>query len=247
MKAMLFAAGLGTRLRPLTNNRPKALVEINGEPMLAIVIRRLKQAGVREMVINVHHFAEKIMQYVEKQHFFGIDIFFSHEKDQVLETGGGLKKVVSFFDDGSPFFVHNTDIISTIDLKALYAYHQSNNAIATLATRNRNTSRYLLFHQDTNELWGWQNVKTEETRWSRRQSIIFKKQAFSGIHVIDPRLFQFFSEEAKFSIIDTYLQAAKTERILAYPHDKDTWLDVGKPEMLEKAKVLIEENKGLFA
>ncbi len=239
MKAMLFAAGLGTRLRPLTNDRPKALVEVNGMSLLEIVIRRLKKAGFKDIIINVHHFADLVIDFLRKNQNFGINIVISDEREDLLETGGGLKKAAWFFEDEKPFLVHNTDILSSIDLNAFYQWHCQTAAIASLATRQRDTSRYLLFKENTNELWGWTNIKTNKYRWSRRASIVFEKRAFSGIHIINPRLFDYFPEENRFSIIDVYLKAAKEEQILAYPHDQDIWLDAGKPEQIVEAEKIL--------
>lgn len=241
---MIFAAGLGTRLRPLTNDRPKAMVEVNGIPLLEIVIYRMKKAGVQDIMINVHHFADLVIDFLKAKDNFGIKIYISDERDQLLETGGGLKKVATFFDDGQPFLVHNTDIVSSIDLKKLYETHLVSGAIATLATRQRDTSRYLLFNEADHQLWGWANVKTNAYRWSHRQAIIFEKRAFSGIQVIDPKLFEYFPEENAFSIIDTYLKAARYETILSYPHDADVWLDAGKPEQIEEAGLVLGEVLG---
>lgn len=238
---MIFAAGLGTRLRPLTDDRPKALVEVNGIPLLEIVLRRLIDAGVKEVMINVHHFAEKVITFLEKKQYFNIHIEISYEEKELLNTGGGLKKAAWFFDDGKPFLVHNTDVVSSIDLEALYRYHIAQKAIATLATRQRATSRYLLFNTANQSLWGWCNTKNNQYKWSQKQYAVFERRAFSGVHVIDPRLFEYFPEAANFSIIDTYLEAARHERIISYPHDADIWLDAGKPAQIEAAELVLKQ------
>jgi len=245
MKAMIFAAGLGTRLRPLTNHKPKALVEVNGTPLLEIVIQRLKQHGFTNIVVNVHYFAKQIIRFLEAKNNFDIQISISDETDLLLETGGGLLKAKPFFEgaDNEPFLVHNVDILSDIDLAALYQYHLQNNPLATLVVRNRKTSRYLLFDEE-NQMCGWKNVKTGEVRMMRESALSLQPNAlaFSGIHVISPSIFQYMPEqESAFSIIETYLQAAKTQKIMAYPSDGSNWLDVGKPESLAQAKKLLKK------
>ncbi|MEZ4887982.1 MAG: nucleotidyltransferase family protein [Chitinophagales bacterium] len=242
MKAMIFAAGLGTRLRPLTNHKPKALVEVNGTPLLEMVIQRLKQFGFNEIVVNVHYFAKQIVSFLEAKDHFDISIHISDETDCLLETGGGLQKAQAFFaaDDQQPFLVHNVDVLSDVDLATLYQTHLQTNSLATLVVRNRKTSRYLLF-DEKDCLCGWQNVKTGEVRMVRdfAASLQPNALAFSGIQVINPAIFQYMpAGESAFSIIETYLQAAKTETIMAYSSDDSTWLDVGKPESLAQAEKL---------
>ena len=249
---MIFAAGLGTRLRPLTNDKPKALVEVNGTPLLEIVIQQLKQYGFKNVLVNVHYFAKQIIRFLEAKNHFGIHISISDETNLLLETGGGLAKAQSFFEEGeegqngSPFLVHNVDILSNINLAALYQTHLETNPLATLVVRNRKTSRYLLF-DEANQMCGWQNVKTGEVRMMRTPppSMYPKALAFSGIHVISPSIFRYMpEEESVFSIIETYLQAAKTETIMAYPSDDSDWLDVGKPESLAQAAKLYAQING---
>lgn len=240
MKAMIFAAGLGTRLRPLTNHKPKALVEVAGTPLLEIVIQQLKKHGFNEIVVNVHYFALQIIRFLKEKNNFGIQIHISDETDCLLETGGGLLKVRSFFeaDEGTPFLVHNVDILSDLNLAAMYQHHLESNALATLAVRNRKTSRYLLF-DESQRLCAWQNIKTGELRMMQKNKSIssLKALAFSGIHVISPRIFQHMpSKISKFSIIETYLQAAQSEFIGGYQSDDALWLDVGKPESLAQAE-----------
>ncbi len=251
---MLFAAGLGTRLRPLTDDRPKALVEVNGTPLLEIAIRRLTAAGCREIIVNVHHFAEQIIGFLKKNNHFGIRIAISDEREALLETGGGLKKAAWFFDDEKPFLVCNTDVLTNLDLQKFYQKHLESGALATLAVRNRPSSRSFLFDEKMH-LTGWQNTKTGETRWcnpkhtntqtlkhSNTQTPKHTPFAFSGIHALNPAIFDWMpDEEQKFSIVETYLQAAATETILGYPHDEDFWFDVGKPETLAKAEAITKE------
>ena len=168
MKALIFAAGLGTRLRPLTNDKPKALVEINGMPLLEIIIRRLKFFGVKDIIINVHHFAPLVKNFLKKKNNFDINIAISDETDLLLDTGGGLKKCADFFSDGKPFIIHNVDILSDIDLKKMYDAHVKSKALATLSTRHRATSRYLLFNKK-NTLHGWMNVRSGKMIMCRKK------------------------------------------------------------------------------
>ena len=238
MKAMIFAAGLGTRLRPLTDDRPKAMVEIDGMPLLEIVIRRLRHYGYREILVNVHHYAKMIVDFLAEKKNFGIDITVSDETGMVLETGGGLRKAAWFFDD-EPFLVHNVDILTTLNYHDLLAFHQQNNAIATLAIRNRKTSRYLLF-DNKNVLSGWKNIKTTEVKMSRGSEENKQSMAFSGIHIIEPKLLKQFTRAGKFSIIDTYLDVAKQEVICGFDHTESIWLDVGKPDALVKGNEVLK-------
>lgn len=240
MKAMILAAGLGTRLRPLTNYKPKALVEVGEMPLLEIAIRRLKYFGFQDIIINVHHFAEQIIGFLEKNEHFDINIQISDERDQLLNTGGGLKHAAHFFDDGQPFLLCNTDILSNIDLKLLYEQHVQSGAIATLATRSRATSRYLIFNGH-DQLHGWVNVKSGKMIACRKANKNLQLMAFSGIHVINPALFEFMPQKDMFSIIDVYLEVAAEQDILSYPHDGDFWLDVGKKDALAKAEELAKE------
>jgi len=238
MRAMIFAAGLGTRLRPLTDDRPKAMVELRGMPLLEITIRRLRYFGYRQIIINVHHYSKMIVDFLAQKKNFGIEITVSDETSMVLETGGGLQKAQWFFDD-EPFLVHNVDILTNLNYHELLKFHTNNNAIATLATRQRETSRYLLF-DNNNVLAGWKNIKTGEVKMSKGQETQTHPLAFSGIHVIDPKLFVHFTSSGKFSIIDTYLHVAKTENIVGFDHTKGIWLDVGKPEALKKGDEVLD-------
>lgn len=240
MKALIFAAGLGTRLRPLTDDRPKALVKINGITLLEIVIRRLKTAGVTDIIVNVHHHAQMIIDFLQSKNNFDINIVISDERDELLETGGGLRKVADFFSDGEPFFVHNVDILSNIDLKKMYEKHVKSKAVATLSTRHRATSRYLLFNKK-NELYGWMNIKTGKMILCKKKKGKLNLRAFSGIHVISPDLFDAMPEDKNaFSIIDVYLAAAAYQKIVGYPHEEDVWMDVGKIENIDEAKEILK-------
>lgn len=224
MKAMIFAAGLGTRLRPLTNNLPKALVEIKGKTLLEITINRLIENGFNEIIVNVHHHADQVISFLH-EHNFKAKIEISDEREKLLDTGGGLKKAKWFFDD-QPFLLHNVDIISDLDLREFYNIHLRNHSIATLAVRNRKSSRYFLLDNDY-VLCGWENIKTGEQIISRDKEHL-SQLAFSGIHIIDPKLFNYFPVEEKFSIVEVYLKTAKREKIKGYLHNYSFWQDVGK-------------------
>ncbi|MBZ5579116.1 MAG: nucleotidyltransferase family protein [Acidobacteriia bacterium] len=235
MKAMILAAGLGTRLRPLTDNRPKALVEVAGRTLLEIVIARLREFGVRELIVNAHHFAGMVTEYLREKNNFGMRIEISQE-DILLDTGGGLKKAEWFFgeEDPAPFILHNVDVISTIDLRRMIDFHTESQALATLAVQQRQTSRYLLFDEQM-RLCGRRLVKEQKTELVR-PSPQLQELAFSGIHVISPRFLRLMTEEGAFSIIQSYLRlAGQGERIAAYRADGDSWRDVGKPESIARA------------
>lgn len=237
MQAMILAAGLGTRLRPLTDQKPKALVEVGNIPLLEITIRRLIRYGVDDIIINIHHFGDQILHFLKEKNNFDIQISISDEREKVLETGGGLKKAASFFKD-QPFILCNTDVITNIDFKAMYAAHKASTALVTLATRQRSSSRYFIF-DEKNVLHGWTNIKTGELKMSRPATGEFKLRAFSGIHILSPEIFSLMPKDEKFSIIDVYLEAAKQHHLYSYPHDEDIWVDVGKKEQLEAAQQLI--------
>jgi NDP-sugar pyrophosphorylase family protein len=238
MKAMIFAAGLGTRLKPLTDNKPKALVEIKNIPLLQIVLTKLKDYGFDEVIINVHHFADKIIDYLESKNNFGIHIQISDERDLLLDTGGGLKKASWFFNDGKPFLVYNVDVLSDIDFHKLYRTHLLTNSFVTLAVRNRESQRYFLFNKE-NILCGWKNIKTGDTKITRQSESQLKPLANSGIQIIDPRIFNLMPDEKVFSIIDLYLKLAPDYKISAFIHDENYWLDLGKKENLAEAEKLL--------
>jgi NDP-sugar pyrophosphorylase family protein len=234
MKAMIFAAGLGTRLRPLTNDRPKALVEIGGTTLLEINIRRLMGFGINEIIVNTHHFADKISSFLQAKNNFGIRIEISHEVDKPLETGGGLKKAAWFFDDNQPFLVCNADILSNIDLQKLYKTHCQSDALATYAIQQRDTNRYML-HDAELRLCGWMNHKNKIIKIAR-QATELQMYSFSCFHVINPAIFEWMPDEDYFSMIDLYLKVANKHKIMGHRHDNDLWCDVGKPETLAEAE-----------
>ncbi len=237
MKAMILAAGLGTRLRPLTNDRPKALVEVAGRTLLEITIARLRQFGVLEVIVNVHHFAGMVTEYLRGKNNFGMRIEIS-EENSLLDTGGGLKKAAWFFREegpaAAPFLLHNVDVISGIDLRQMLAFHAQNQALATLAVQQRQSSRYLLFDEQM-RLCGRRLVQEQKTELAR-PSPQLQELAFSGIHAISPRLLGMMSEEGAFSIVQSYLRlAGEGERIVAYRADGDYWRDLGSPESVARA------------
>jgi len=238
MKAMILAAGLGTRLRPLTDDRPKALVEVAGRTLLEITLRRLREFGVREVIVNVHHFADMVVEYLKKNDDFGMRIEISRE-EVLLDTGGGLKKAAWFFrqdstDSDEPFVLHNVDVLSTIDLDRMVKFHRQHQALATLAVQERETSRYLLF-DERNQLCGRRaghNGAPEIVRPSKKTQAL----AFSGVHVISPRLLAKMDEDGAFSIITSYLRlAGGGENILAFRADEYYWRDLGRPENVAQA------------
>lgn len=233
MKAMIFAAGLGTRLKPFTENHPKALAIVNGKPLLQRNIEYLKSYGIDEVVINVHHFADQIIEFLEENNYFGIEITISDETDQVLETGGGLVKAKTNFDED--FLVMNVDILTDLHLTNFIKAHQENKALATLAVSDRNSSRKLYFN-DKNELKGWRNLKTQEEIKAVDSLDDLNDLAFSGIHVINPALFDKITETGKFSIMKVYMDLMKTESIIGFDHSGGILIDVGRPESVLEAE-----------
>ena len=237
---MIFAAGLGTRLKPLTNDLPKALIEVNGKTLLEHVITRLELFGFTDIVINVHHFAGKIIDFLKQNENFGLNIRISDERDDLLETGGGLKKAIPLLAGREPILLHNVDVLSTIDLSAMMMAHRSSGSLATLAVSQRDTSRYLLFNSE-NRMTGWKNTETGEIRGPVRDSENYEALAFSGIHVIDPAIFKLMPDKDVFSIIDLYLQICAKYPIREFRHNSNQFLDIGKPEQLAKAGDFLEE------
>lgn len=233
MKAMIFAAGLGTRLKPFTENHPKALAIVNGKPLLQRNIEYLKSFGIDEVVINVHHFADQIIEFLEENNYFGIKITISDETDQVLETGGGLVKAKTNFDED--FLVMNVDILTDLHLTNFIKAHQENKALVTLAVSDRNSSRKLYFN-DKKELKGWRNLKTEEEIKAVDSLDDLNDLAFSGIHVINPALFDKITETGKFSIMKVYMDLMKTESIIGFDHSGGILIDVGRPESVLEAE-----------
>jgi NDP-sugar pyrophosphorylase family protein len=246
MKAMVLAAGLGMRLRPLTDDRPKALVEVAGRTLLEITLMRLRTFGVSDVIVNTHHYADMIQDYLNAHNNFGMRIMLSRE-EELLDTGGGLKKAAHFFLDGGgspgePFILHNVDVLSTIDLGHMVRFHAEQRALATLAVQQRETSRYLLF--DGENLLCGRRAGRDGMPEVVRPSAEKQALAFSGIHVISPLMFSKMKENGAFSIIQAYLNlAAAGERIAGFRADEYAWLDLGRPESVMQAEREVREGK----
>ena len=235
MKAMILAAGLGTRLKPLTDQLPKALVPLHDKPMIEHLLQKLKSAGCNQIIINIHHHAGQIQTFLQNRKSDSLKITISHEI-QLLDTGGGLKKAAWFFDDNQPFILHNVDVLSGIDLQKMVGYHQNEQADITLAVKSRQTSRYLLFDQN-HLLIGHEKVPENKRELVQKEAKVVKRFSFLGIHVISPRVFHWFPEQDVFSIIDFYLLLAKQGlRIRAYPCEEDDWIDLGRVDHFNLAK-----------
>ena len=242
---MIFAAGLGIRLKPLTDNIPKALVEVSGKPLLEHAINKLQQYGYSDIIINVYHFAGQLKEFLKQKNNFGIRIELSDESEQLLDTGGGLKKAAWFFNDNKPFLVHNVDVLSDIDLNALYQLHMQGNSLATLAVRQRDTSRYFLFDEQL-YLCGWKNNETGELKISKGNAGTLTPLAFSGIQIVNPEIFKLINENGKFSMTGVYLRLAASNRVKGFMHDSGYWFDLGKPESIKEAEVILNEKDHLY-
>lgn len=241
MKALLFAAGLGTRLKTYTQDKPKALVNLAGKPLLQHAIEHLKSLGINEITINVFHFAEQVTEFIDEHNSFGITIHISNERDQLLDTGGGLKKAGTFLKGSEPIVIYNVDVISNLDLNAVLKYHQEQKALATLVVRSRETSRYLMFDRNL-QLAGWKNFSNDDTIISRAKEFQEAEPfAFSGIHIVQPEILNLITEKGKFPIMDLYLRLAKEHLIKAYIDQSDLWMDLGKPEQLLAAEELLSK------
>jgi len=259
MKAMIFAAGLGTRLYPITKDRPKAMAEVNGITLLEHNIRFIAAQGFDEIIVNVHHFADKVIDFLKAKNNFGLQIEVSYEKE-LLDTAGGLAKAADFFDD-EDFLLYNVDVVSNIDLQKMLAHHQQNKAIASLAIRQRETSRYLLFDEN-HHLAGWRNKSTGEEIVVGPQGLsggivethgldivgthgrasLKREFAFSGIHIISPKMLPLLGDIRKHSLTPFYLEIAKENTIAGYEHNDDSWFDCGKPETLKQAENYLKNN-----
>jgi NDP-sugar pyrophosphorylase family protein len=242
MKAMIFAAGLGTRMRPLTDTIPKALITVNGISLLEINIRRLVAAGFTDIVVNVHHHAEQIELFImENAERLGANIVTSDERELLLDTGGGLQEAAWFFDDNKPFLVGNADILSNIDLKKLYQAHLNDpEALATFAVQQRETSRYMLF-DDKMTLHGWLNTKTKAVKTPRLGATHLAMYSFSCFQVLSPEVLRLMPNKKVFSMIDIYLHLCPSRTVRGYLHPADLWCDVGKPEALTEAAALVQQ------
>jgi NDP-sugar pyrophosphorylase family protein len=241
MKAMILAAGIGTRLRPLTDNIPKALVKIGNTPMLEFVIKKLCHHGFNDIIINIHHHPDMIISFLEKNRNFGAKISISDERDMLLDTGGGLKKAASFFTGNEAFLVYNCDIVTDLNLLTFYKYHLEHSALCTLAVRDRETSRYFIF-DDNNALCGWWNKVTGEKKSVRWSESKFRAMAFSGIQIINPRAFNLFPDKIVFSLVEFYLLIARDNKIEGYDHTETKWTDIGKSDTLEQIQMIHPED-----
>lgn len=240
MKAMIFAAGLGTRLKPITDTIPKALVPVAGKTLLEHIIEKVANEGFDELIINVHHHANKIIDFLKENNNFGLRIEISDEREMLLDTGGGIRKAAHFFNDGKPFLIHNVDILSNANLKALYNKHIEADNIATLLVKDRETSRYLLFNEDE-RLQGWINTNTGETKSPIPNFCPsnYIQHAFSGIHILSPEIFQYMTPyPPKFPIMDFYLENADRIKIGSLLNNDLQMIDVGKLDSLQEAEKL---------
>jgi len=243
-KAMIFAAGLGTRLQPLTNDRPKALVELCGKTLLQRTIDKLTGAGITYIVINIHHFPELMRREIDRIRNHGAQISISDESGLLLDTGGGLLKAAQQLDGDQPFIVHNVDVVSDIDLAEMYRKHIEARALASLAVSVRPTSRYFLW--DNDRLCGWENIHTHEKKECYTPATAPIHKAFSGIHIIDPKIFPLISDQGAFSINKVYLRLASEHKIISHTHDAKFWADVGTLEKLKAAEELVKKHADKF-
>jgi NDP-sugar pyrophosphorylase family protein len=241
MKAMILAAGLGTRLQPLTLNRPKALLEVEGVPLLGLVLARLSQHGFTDIVVNTYHLADQIMAFLEeyqKESVHGRLTLAVSKETRLLDTGGGVQNAAWFFDDEQPFLVHNVDVLTDLDLNRLMEAHRSSKALATLAVQERKTTRYFLF-DEVDRLCGWQSLESNETRMARTVNGTPTPLGFMGIQVLSPKIFEKLTTTPPFSLVEAYLQlAAVGESIAAFRADDSRWMDLGRKEQIEQASAL---------
>jgi MurNAc alpha-1-phosphate uridylyltransferase len=239
MKAMILAAGLGTRLKPFTNEHPKALAMVNGKTILQRTIEYLAAFGIKDIIVNIHHFPKQIKDAIKINKSYGSNISISDETDEVLETGGGLKKAAWFFEnERDSFVVMNVDVLTDMDLSKMISQHSKEKTLATIAVTMRKTSRYFLF-DDLNHLCGWKNEKSGEQKMSI-ETTEFTQKAFSGIHIISPEIFSLIKMKGKFSMVDVYLELAKTRNITAFDHSNSKFIDVGTPESILKAEEIFK-------
>jgi MurNAc alpha-1-phosphate uridylyltransferase len=240
MKAMILAAGFGTRLKPFTEHHPKALAPVNGKSLLEINIRNLQKFGIKDIVVNVHHFAEQIEEAINFNKGFGSNVVVSDERDEVLETGGGLKRAAHLLRDSEDILVMNVDILSDFDFNRMYLQHKRSRALATLAVQNRNSSRYFLFQEEDKHLslCGWRHAGSLEERIPCPPAGSLIPRAFSGIQIIQSSFLNKITQNGKFSIVDVYLSMCCQEKIYAWDHTGDLLLDVGKPESLDRAATM---------
>lgn len=231
---MVFAAGLGTRLRPLTDEKPKALVEVHGRTLLDHTLSKLVNDGVERVVINVHHFADRVIEHLDASEY-DCDLIMSDERHELLDTGGGLKAAQEAFDLRHPILLHNADILTTLQASTLFDAWEKEQPLALLAARDRDSSRKLLVDAERH-LCGWRNLKTGETRWCGEEDSAARELAFSGVHVVSPDWFDQCTIEGVYSITESYLQLAASHAIQLMPHDLDAWYDVGSLQKLQTAE-----------
>ncbi len=237
MQAMIFSAGLGTRFKPWTDKHPKALALVNGKSLLQRNIEYLQQYGIKDIIVNVHHFADQVETVIVENDGWGSNILVSDERDELPDTGGGLLKAKNFFTPGSTFITCNVDILTDLDISKLLAFHEEHKPLISFAVTNRKTSRYLLFDEN-NRLCGWRNTKTGEERIAIPKNNLVEK-AYSCVAVFDYDIFNLMEEKkftGKFSLIDVYLKLAAGHTILGYDHIGDRLVDVGKPESIALAE-----------
>jgi len=242
LKALIFAAGLGTRLKEHTSDKPKALVQLAGKPLLQHVIEKLISHHINDITINVFHFADQVISFLKNQSFPGITIHISDEREELLDTGGGLKKAEIFLSGDEPILIYNVDVISNLDLNLLENDHRISGSLATLVVRQRDTSRYLMFDQHL-QLAGWKNFSSGETKISREAEFANSvPYAFSGIQIVQPEIFKLITETGRFPIMDLYLRLAQTESIHGFVDNSTIWMDLGKPDQLQMAETLFRKD-----
>ena len=238
MKAMIFSAGLGTRFKPWTEEHPKAMAVVNGRSLLQRNIEYLQQYGITEVIVNIHHFGEQVIKSIADAQGWGSQIAISDERDELLETGGGLIKAREFLEGNEPFITLNADILTNLNLNALLSFHQQRSPLISIGVTNRKSSRYFLF--DENErLCGWQNVKTGEEKIAVEKPSLIQK-AYSCVAVFQPEIFSMIRQKGKFSLTETYLDLTKDKIVLGFDHSGDKLVDVGKPEMVKIAEHLFD-------
>lgn len=241
MKALLFAAGLGTRIQKISKGKPKALVELNGKTLLERAVDYLSNNGISELIVNIHHQADMMEEFISSQDF-PIPVHISDERAQLLDTGGGLLKARHFFEGEENFLVYNVDVLSDINIEELIIQHKENKALATLAVRNRSTSRYLLFNLN-NKMIGWENINTKERILHKDD--VYKQLAFSGVHILSTKIFKLLDQRPNkaFSITKSYIELSEKNKILAFLHDDGYWFDVGKPDSYKAASEFLMKKK----
>lgn len=238
MKAMIFSAGLGTRFKPFTDAHPKALAMVNGKSLLQRNIEYLQQYGITEVVVNVHHFAEQILEAIDKNKGWGSKVIISDETKEVLETGGGLLKARHLLEGDEPFITLNVDILTNLDINKLIAFHRQNKPLISFGVTDRKTSRYFLF-DETNRLCGWKNTLTDQEKISIPQNDLQLK-AYSCVVIFEPQIFSLIRERGKFSLTETYLDLAADNLIMGFEHSGDKFIDVGKPQSVPIAESMFE-------